>query len=227
MWSVRSSRQVKKVYARIWNTEQLLVSFDGCSVFRDWRNNPEWKTTSGWQHVDQNPINKPDRCCMQGFVALTDQNEKTGGLILFPRSHLRFIELRDVTKSPKDFVLVPHNHSIISHDETHGKLVHCRAGDLVIWDSRMVHCNSPATAIEERQKDEPINLLRIVAYVSMSPPSFVHGQSLDEFRKKRKQMVEKNCTLTHWSTELAVAGKIRKPFLKIHLFEMIFRRCQC
>ncbi|CAF1270903.1 unnamed protein product [Rotaria sp. Silwood1] len=202
LWNIRSNRQVKKVYAHIWNTQQLLVSFDGCCIFRDWRNNPEWKTRSGWYHVDQNPKNKPNRCCIQGFVTLTDQNEKTGGLIVFPHSHLRFHELDEVTKYSKDFIEIPNEHSII----TRGKLVHCQAGDLVLWDSRMVHCNSPATAIEERAKDEPVDLLRIVAYVSMSPTSFVCDQSLEEFRKKRKQMVENNCTLTHWSTELVMTG---------------------
>ncbi|CAF1605803.1 unnamed protein product [Rotaria sp. Silwood1] len=204
LWNVRSNRQVKKVYSQIWNTEQLLVSFDGCGIFRDWHNNPEWKTRSGWYHVDQNPKNKPDRCCIQGFVTLTDQNEKTGGLIVFPRSHLRFRELDEVTKESRDFIKIPNDHSII----TRGKLVHCQAGDLVLWDSRMVHCNSPAIAIEERAKDEPIDLLRIVAYVSMSPTSFVCDQSLEEFREKRKQMVENNLTLTHWSTEFVVSGTI-------------------
>jgi hypothetical protein len=37
---------------------------------------------------------------------------------------------------------------------------------------------------------------------------FVHEQTLDEFREKRKQMVENNCTLTHWSTELVLQSKI-------------------
>ncbi|CAF3201166.1 unnamed protein product [Rotaria sp. Silwood2] len=204
LWNIRSNRLVKKVYAHIWNTQELLVSFDGCGIFRNWRNNPEWKTRSGWYHVDQNPKNKPDRCCIQGFVTLTDQNEKSGGLIVFPRSHLRFHELLDVTKSSKDFIDIQNNNSII----TRGKLFHCQAGDLVLWDSRMVHCNSPAIAIEERAKDEPIDLIRIVAYVSMSPTSFVRDQSLEEFREKRKQMVENNYTLTHWSTELVVTGTV-------------------
>jgi len=207
LWNVRSSRQVKKVYARIWDNQQLLVSFDGCGIFRDWRYNPTWKTSGGWNHVDQNPKVKPDRCCIQGFVSLTDQSEKTGGLIVYPRTHLRFTELSDVVTRSIDFVKVPDTHPIMDQGKTLGKLVHCRAGDLVLWDSRTVHCNSPATAVEERNKDEPVDLLRIVAYVSMSPTVFVHDQTLDEFREKRKQLVENNCTLTHWSTELVVGGK--------------------
>ncbi|CAF3776424.1 unnamed protein product [Rotaria socialis] len=205
LWSVRSNRQVKNIFARLWNTRQLLVSFDGCGVFRDWRYNSTWKTSGGWNHVDQNPKLKPDRCCVQGIVSLTDQNERIGGLIVYPRTHLRFTELCDVTKKSNDFVQVPSDHAIMDQGRTRGKLVHCRAGDLILWDSRLIHCNSPATAIEERRPDEHVDLLRIAVYVSMSPTTFVHDQTLDEFREKRKQMVENNYTLTHWSTELAVS----------------------
>ncbi|CAF2825159.1 unnamed protein product [Rotaria sp. Silwood2] len=119
-----------------------------------------------------------------GFVSLTDQNERSGCLIVYPRSHLRFTELCNITKNLKDFVKVPSNHLIMNHGQTLGKLVHCRAGDLILWNSRLIHCNSPATAIEERYPNEPVDLLRIVAYVSMSPTTFVNGQTLDEFREK-------------------------------------------
>jgi hypothetical protein len=216
---------VKKVFARIWNTQQLLVSFDGCGIFRDWRYNPSWKTSGGWNHVDQNPKVKPDRCCIQGFISLTDQNQTTGGLIVYPNTHSRFIELSDIAKKSGDFVKVPDTHPIMDQGKTLGKLVHCRAGDLVLWDSRTIHCNSPATSIEERGKDEPIDFIRIVAYVSMSPTTLVIGQTLDEFREKRKEMVENNITLTHWSTDLVVARKV--IFIEKFIFsKLFFRWCQ-
>lgn len=205
---MRSNPNVKHVYARIWNTQQLLVSFDGCGIFRDWHYNPTWKTKGGWNHVDQNPKMKPGRCCIQGFVSLTDQNERTGGLVVYPKSHLRFSELCDITKDSKDFVLVPPDHPIMNEGLTRGKLVHCHAGDLVLWDSRLIHCNSPAASLEEHHRDEPVDLLRIVAYVSMSPTKFVDELMLDEFRKKRQELVEKKFTLTHWSTDLTISSKI-------------------
>jgi hypothetical protein len=36
-------------------------------------------------------------------------------------------------------------------------------GDLVLWDCRTIHCNSPAVAINERNTDEPVDLLRMSA----------------------------------------------------------------
>jgi ectoine hydroxylase-related dioxygenase (phytanoyl-CoA dioxygenase family) len=212
MWNIRSNRNIKRVYSHIWNTNELLVSFDGCGIYRNWYYEPKWKTTTGWYHVDQNPILKPDRCCIQGFISLTNQNETTGGLIVFPYTHLRFQELKDLARRPKDFVSIPSTHSILDRGHAIGKFIQCQSGDLVLWDSRLVHCNSPAFVTGERLKNQSIDLLRIVAYVSMSPTIFIRDYTLDQFRKKRKLLAQNNCTLTHWSTDLTEASKnfIRK-----------------
>lgn len=209
MWNIRSNRSVKKVFAQIWNTNELLVSFDGCGVFRDWRYNPQWKTKGGWFHVDQNPVAKPDRCCVQGFVSLTNQTDKTGGLVVIPNSQLRFSQLTDLVHGKRDFVMIPRNHPTLDNGLAVGKLIHCQAGDLVLWDSRVIHCNSPAFSIDERSENEPVDFLRIVAYVSMSPTTFVRGHNLEQFRKERKSIVENNYTLTHWSTELQQTRKLK------------------
>lgn len=207
MWGVRSNRNIKRIFARIWNTRELLVSFDGCGVFRDWRYDRSWKTQGGWYHVDQNPVTKPDRCCIQGFAALTDQTENTGGLVVYPRTHLRFNELKPIARSTGDFVPVPGDHSVMDDGRAVGILGQCQAGDFIVWDSRLIHCNTPACVESEPMDKTPTDLLRVVAYISMSPATFVRDQTLDQFRKKRKQMLEENCTLNHWSTELRVASK--------------------
>ncbi|CAF0993225.1 unnamed protein product [Adineta ricciae] len=217
LWNIRSNPFIKQVFTQIWNDPQLLVSFDGCGIFRDWRYDSSWKTQGGWNHVDQNPKVKPDRCCIQGLISLTDQNETTGGLIVYPKTYLRFHELADTVKNTEDFAKVPDTHPIMNQGQTLGKLVHCQAGDLILWDSRTVHCNSPAVNIEKRDPNESVDLLRVVAYVCMSPSSFVQSQTLEEFREKRKQMVENNCTLTHWSTELCLGGGINTGLPKLSL----------
>jgi ectoine hydroxylase-related dioxygenase (phytanoyl-CoA dioxygenase family) len=96
---------------------------------------------------------------------LTDQNQTTGGLIVYPRTHLRFNQLIDIVKKNKstDFVKIPNTHSIMNQGQTMSKLVHCQRGDLVLWDSHTIHCNSPAVPINERNTDEPVDLLRMSA----------------------------------------------------------------
>ncbi len=213
MWNIRSNRNIKRVYSQIWNTNQLLVSFDGCGLYRDWRYNSKWKTKAGWYHVDQNPIQKPNRCCIQGFVSLTNQNQTTGGLIVFPDTHLRFEQLNDLGKRPRDFVMIPSTHPIFDGGQAIGKLIQCQSGDLVLWDSRLVHCNSPAFSVEEQDRNQLADLLRIVAYVSMSPTEFIRGHTLAEFRRQRKELARNNSTLSHWSTELNVTGKLERKEL--------------
>lgn len=207
MWNVRSNRNIKRIYSQIWNTNELLVSLEGCGVFRNWYHDRNWKTSTGWYHVDQNPRLKPDLCSYQGFISLTAQNETTGGLIVFPRTHLRFKELVDVARRPKDFIPIPSMHSILDRGTAIGKLVQCQPGDYVIWDGRLVHCNSPAFISDDEFKNSSIDLLRIVGYVTMSPTRFIRDYTLDQFRAKRKILVQNNATLTHWCTDLVEASK--------------------
>lgn len=53
MWSVRGNPNVKKVFRHVWDSDELVVSFDGAGCFRDWHRNAAWKTTGGWYHCDQ------------------------------------------------------------------------------------------------------------------------------------------------------------------------------
>ncbi|CAF1569505.1 unnamed protein product, partial [Didymodactylos carnosus] len=215
VWSVRNNRNIKKVFSDIWQTNELLVSFDGAGCFRDWSYDDSWKTSNGWIHVDQHPIKKPNQCCVQGLVAITDNDESTGGLIVYPKSHHRFSELVGLIPPwdvGHDYVKIQPEHQILkqinSSEKIVFKLVKCKAGDLVVWDSRVIHCNTPAFKIPSHKMK--YDLIRIVAYVSMSPTSFVsEGQNyktLDEFRKLRKKCVISNCTTTHWSQELHIAS---------------------
>ncbi|CAF1504828.1 unnamed protein product [Didymodactylos carnosus] len=77
LWYIRGLPNVKKVFSTIWNDDKLLVSYDGCSVFRPSAYNPTWQTEGGWYHVDQNPKEKPGKECIQGLFSVLDQNETT------------------------------------------------------------------------------------------------------------------------------------------------------
>lgn len=110
-----------------------------------------------------------------------------------------------------DFVSIPRDYM----NKFHPRLVQCKAGDLVVWDSRCIHCNTPAlvdhhdsSKLEEEEKE----LLRIVAYICMSPLSIfesdgVRYESLEEFREIREDFVRERVTCTHWPLELNAASK--------------------
>ena len=54
-----------------------------------------------------------------------------------------------------------------------GMLINAEAGDLILWDSRLVHCNTPAlnipTSSSSTQKAENSDIIRVVSYVCMVP----------------------------------------------------------
>merc|ERR1711920_126315 len=105
------------------------------------------------------------------------------------------------------------------------KLVCARAGDLVLWDSRCVHCNTPGMLVEcevgapASSRDEPCGeteegdfpastveadpeLLRVVAYVCMSPSVKASPDTLSQ----RKHAFLHNVTANHWPNDLDGAG---------------------
>lgn len=98
-----------------------------------------------------------------------------------------------------DYVSIPSD--IIK--QSNPRLIKCHAGDLIVWDSRCIHCNTPALI------DKPNNnveLLRIVAYICMSPlslfvPDGLRYENLEEFRELRENFVRNNVTCTHWPLE--------------------------
>ena len=128
------------------NIEQdLLVSFDGAGVYRPWRERGQ-PTKGGWYHVDQNYWNVGRRnfACVQGLVTLTDVHEGTGGLVIFPGSHMYFERLsklkrvrREYEEKSEDYVRFHEKELerlLVKNKEKKmlPSLVRARAGDLIL-----------------------------------------------------------------------------------------------
>ena len=81
-WFIRGSSRVQAAFAGVWDTDELLTSFDGMSLWRPWAVNNDWKTNAGasWLHVDQHPITRPGFHCVQSVVNLLPTSPSTGGV---------------------------------------------------------------------------------------------------------------------------------------------------
>ena len=82
-WFVRSRPVLGNVYASLWGTDKLLVSFDAISAWRPWARNPQWKPSfreadGGWFHVDQCPDRDAFEC-VQGLVDVLGSDAAMGG----------------------------------------------------------------------------------------------------------------------------------------------------
>jgi len=225
VWYVRTLPKVKACFSAVWGGDtRLLVSFDGCGIFRPWTYNRDWRTEPGWYHVDQNPRLKPGRHSVQGLVSLYDCDETTGSLVVMPRSHRLFETLQSLKPQSNDFVPLPDDHPL---QRAESRLVRCRAGDLVLWDSRTIHCNSPATTPLHQDVFDSVSkqwrLLRAVAYVCMTPLRLAPTDPVA--RKKliqlRLQAFKHLQTTSHWPHEFHETEDITKAMNSLQLTPQI------
>jgi hypothetical protein len=78
-----SEQSIIDTFAKIWNTHNLLVSFDGMNLTLP---SPDLKPSTPWPHVDQNP-NRKGMQCVQGILNLAPNGPDDGGLVVLKGSH--------------------------------------------------------------------------------------------------------------------------------------------
>ncbi len=149
LWKVRQLARLHRVFAAVWGTEDLIVDFGGCVVLRPLSDcTQRWRTAEGWFHTDQNANSRPGLQTVQGGLLLTDQTPATGGLVVVPRSMSDHTALSRRaarewgTSDDNHFLLVPPDDPVLHDPARRPLFVAGRKGDLVLWDSRTVHCNS-------------------------------------------------------------------------------------
>ncbi len=184
-WYIRTRENVQNIFKKIWNTDELVVSYDGCC----WLDKDIKKKDNIWTHTDQAPV-KTGLRCYQGFVSFTDNITRT--IVVYENSHElheKYGKDRNIT-SAKDWLLIDHDY--LKEIEHLKRVVPIKAGSLFIWDSRTFHQNQYGTNPEER----------IVQYVSYLPKS---GRSEKMRQKRLKYFLEKRTT-SHWAYPVKVNG---------------------
>lgn len=84
-WAVRQEPGVIEAFEKVYDTEDLIVSFDSVNI--GFPNRKDVKPNSPWPHQDQDP-EKPGFRCLQGLVNLLPNGPKDGGLIVCKGAHL-------------------------------------------------------------------------------------------------------------------------------------------
>merc|ERR1712176_390145 len=115
-----------------------------------------------------------------------------GSTCLIPKTHLDVADGNplNIRAMSGDFIRIRKGCKFLDSDKYKKILVCCKAGDLVLWDSRTIHCNSPALLSlgemievhlkkkenandEKEEKDDKdkreIDLLRLVGMICMVP----------------------------------------------------------
>jgi hypothetical protein len=163
-----------------------------------------------WTHTDQAPSKKGLKC-IQGFVALTNNKERT--LVVYEGSHKlheEYAKEYNLT-STKDWLLIEHKYLEKISDKK--RVLNIKAGSLVLWDSRTFHQNQYGN---NDTKEE-----RIVQYVSYLPRC---NLSKKMFEKRQKYFTDKRTT-SHWAYPVKVNGQQPQNYgnaeLKINYSELV------
>jgi hypothetical protein len=203
LWYCRGLEPIRNIFARLWGTPKLLVSFDGCGAFRPTSYEPTWQTKGGWYHFDQNGAKKFGLHCYQGMLNLVDAGAERGGLVVVPKSHLwhelYFASRPDAGRTQNDFIRVTQKDIKEFSSELTIKIC-CEAGDFIVWDSRTVHCNTPAlTPPTPLLNNWKTSLDRLVAYICMTPLTLAHDT--DKLLSQRQKAISEGITTNHWPHE--------------------------
>ena len=210
-WYGRQLPKVRKAFSAVWNhcpEEDLIVSYDAGNAFRPWQINPSWTTKGNWWHTDQNSLIKDKqrkgKVCIQGLITYMDVDADTiGGFCCIPGTHVHHSDMCERTpyahQNLTDYVKIDPMDPLLT--SAPAILPLAKGGDLIIWDSRLIHANTPGLkapyndpenpilsppkkiwtkkiplGIEEEKKDM---LLRLVTYVCMVPRHFATPSALD------------------------------------------------
>lgn len=190
MWDARQEPGVIDAFAKIWGTDELLVSFDSLNVSFPGRK--DRKPRPPWPHVDQSPFKKGLHC-VQGIINLSHAGKEDGSLMLLPKSNKfqeKFFDLQTdrSTWETKDWRRFSEKEMTWFADQGLTPIkVTAEPGDLILWDSRTVHWGGEPT--------DKSDVIRTVMYASYSPAKLATKEALDE----KARVFRAHGATTHWA----------------------------
>ena len=194
-WYIKTLEKVQKPFKEIWNTDDLVVSFDGtCWVKPDFKGKD-----NTWTHTDQAPRTKGLQC-IQAFVALTDNTERT--FRVYEGSHLmheQYMAEQELTHG-KNWQKIEPDYLETIKDKR--RVLHVKAGSMVLWDSRSFHQN--------QYGDINCGEERLVQYVCYLPKN--HAKNTKQMHEKRLKYYAQRRTTSHWPYPIHVNGLQPRTF---------------
>ena len=178
MWHLRTKPQIKRIYEQIYQTDDLVVSLDGFSLFVS----PKQKSPS-WLHIDQNPKNKI--YSIQGSYNYLPVTELDAGFTLIPKSHLTF---KPEVEHQKDWIMVDNKKY-----KSEAKKLLIPENCFTLWNSKLIHAN-------QGLKKKHNHLNRLTCYLTYLPSKL----RSDIIREKRKNAYLQGETTSHWSHKCEV-----------------------
>jgi len=201
----------ERVFERLYGTRELHCSKDGFTFQRP-----------TWQELGRNPNDHFDQGssqrglqCVQGSVALTDQEEADGCFLVWPGSHRYREEILEACpagrRRPDFIILGEQEKDILRSAGIRPIRVPVKKGDVILWRSDVCHCGAPPIGSRET--------FRLVAYVCCLPAALT-PEPVYEMKKRAFDRLE---TGSHWPCreEWFEKSSRNKDFLACPYFDQL------
>lgn len=180
-WDIRTEPGVVDVFAKIWGTDELIVSYDSVNISLPFGAELPAASSKPWPHTDQSPT-RQFKHCVQGIVNLYPNGPLDGGLMVLEGSMPLFAEYFNTHEH-----LMPeggwptadwwaHADGALDWFYERGctwKKVEAGPGDVILWDSRTIHYGDIARGTEPR----------VATYVCFKPIKDISETKLQEKRE--------------------------------------------
>ncbi len=187
-WYVRQNAKVVDAFKSIWNTGDLLTSFDGLSIsLPPEYTNRGWYANKDWLHTDQSYLASGFQC-VQGLVNLYNVDDGDATLRVLQKSHNFQTTFRDtfnITNKSDWYKLNDTEKQFYMDKGCTDICVKAKAGSLILWDSRTIH-----QGIEPQKKRSRPNI-RCALYVCMEPKSKATSRQVE---KKKNAFLQRRTT---------------------------------
>lgn len=197
VWDMRQEPGVLDAFAKLWGTDELLVSFDSINI--TFPNRKDMPRRAPWDHIDQSPLRRGVHC-VQGLINLSPSGPDDGGLVVYPGSHRLNDEFFDKMANKASWLPMKDVY-VFQREELdwfaarciHPLKVCADVGDLILWDSRVIHYGSEPT--------EKSSQIRTAVYATYTPAKMASQEQLE----LKKKVFESYGGTTHWPHEHIVA----------------------
>lgn len=202
IWKIREHQNVKNIYSRIFNTDQLLVSFDGASIGRPPETGFIQVLNDSWLHTDQDIIYGMDLddvytskyYSVQGIANFEQCDDEDACLFVGEKSHLFHSELfKHNGNKPVGnwYIMTKDDIGFLTDRGVKFIKINAPKGSFILFDSRASHQAYPH---QKKRKDK--NRFRYVIYVAMTPANRATKKDLE----RKVKAVKEGKTTSHWSS---------------------------
>jgi hypothetical protein len=175
IWDIRQNIKCVNVFSKLWNSEDLICSFDGFAFHAPTEiTGVDVSHYGKWFHTDQS-YTRDYFDGVQSWITLYDIERGDATLSFLEKSHLFQKEIKDIfnKSSQNDWnLLTKEEIDVYKYYGCEEVAISCPAGSIVLWDSRVIHYGKHP----EVNRIHPKN--RAVVYLNYVPKEGVSEEVL-------------------------------------------------